>query len=163
MYPSAFGSAYGDATGGVVAVTTRQADSRKVHGAAEANLVIAGGLVTTPAGDGGALSMSGRRSFADLLESSNDQYTLWPVFWDYLGRYDRELSPDHRLWLTGLGAGDSYGRSAGDAAVLDPLEQEDNPAFTFGRRFHGVMLGHELVLGGGRDLGAGAERGRVRG
>ena len=147
VYPSAFGAAYGDATGGVVAVRTRQADTDRVHGDLNLNLVTAGAYLTVPAGDGGALSMSGRRSYADLGGSTSDQYTLWPVFWDYLGRYDRELEPGHRISLTGLGAGDTYGRYAGDAAVLDPLEQESNPAFTFGRRFHGVLLGDDWTSG----------------
>lgn len=150
VYPSAFGTAYGNATGGVVAVETRDALAEDVQGDINLNLVIAGGYVTAPAGQGGGVSVSGRRSYADLLESESDQYTVWPVFWDYLGRYDRALSPDHHITLTGLGAGDSYGRYAGDAAVLDPLEQESNPDFNFRRRFYGVMLVDDLVVSQGR-------------
>lgn len=143
VYPSAFNASYGDATGGVVAVTTRQAETDRIHGGVELNLITAGGYLTAPAGKRGALSVSARRSFADLRESSNDQYTFWPVFWDYMSRYDRQISPGQRLSLTAIGAGDTYGRFAGDAATLDPLEQESNPDFNFARRFHGLILEHD--------------------
>ncbi len=145
VYPSAFGAPYGDATGGVVAVSTRDAETDRVHGEVSANLITAGAYLTAPVGEKGAVSVSGRRSYADLLESENDQYTLWPVFWDYLSRYDHTFSPDSRLSLTAIGSGDAYGRYAGDAAVLDPLEQEENPSFEFSRRFHGVILRHRLT------------------
>ena len=140
VYPSAFGSAYGDATGGVVSVSTRQAETDRVHGSINANLIMAGGYVTVPVGDSGAVSASARRSYADLIEGSNDQYTLWPTFFDYLSRYDRSIGTEHQLSVTALGAGDGYGRYAGDAAVLDPLEQEGNPAFLYARQFHGAVL-----------------------
>ncbi|MEL6345157.1 MAG: TonB-dependent receptor plug domain-containing protein [Myxococcota bacterium] len=150
VYPSAFSAAYGDATGGVVAVKTREAETDRPHGSAEINLITVGGALTSPAGEAGAVSLSGRRSFADLRESSNDQYTFWPVFWDYLARYDRVLEPGHRISITGLGAGDTYGRFAGDAASLDPLEQASNPDFDFSRRFHSLFLRDDLTGGWGR-------------
>lgn len=150
VYPSAFGSSYGNATGGVVAVETRDAQTDRVHGDLNLNLVIAGAYLTVPAGEEGGVSLSGRRSYADLLEDESDQYTLWPVFWDYLGRYDQAMSPDHHITLTSLGSGDRYGRYAGDAAVLDPLEQEGNPDFTYDRRFHGVLFKDDLILPAGR-------------
>ncbi|MFT5686032.1 MAG: hypothetical protein ACI8RZ_006987 [Myxococcota bacterium] len=145
VYPSAFGASYGDATGGVVSVSTRDAETDRVHGEVSANLITAGAYLTAPVGEKGAVSVSGRRSYADLLESENDQYTLWPVFWDYLSRYDHTFSPDSRLSLTAIGSGDAYGRYAGDSAVLDPLEQEENPAFEFSRRFHGLILRHRYT------------------
>ncbi len=145
VYPSAFGAPYGDATGGVVSVRTRDAQTDRVHGDVSANLITAGALITAPVGEQGAVSVSGRRSYADLLESESDQYTLWPVFWDYLSRYDHTFSPDSRLSLTAIGSGDTYGRYAGDSASLDPLEQEENPAFEFSRRFHGVIMRHRFT------------------
>ncbi len=139
VYPSTFGAGYGDSTGGVVAVSTQRPDPAKLHGGANVNFIMGGGYATAPLGEGTAAAVSGRRSYLDLAEDSNDQYTLWPVFWDYLGQVDHEAGADQRYRLIALGAGDSYGRYAGDTELLDPLEQEDNPAFTYRRAFHALI------------------------
>lgn len=139
VYPSSFGPMYGDAVGGVVAAETREADSQALHGGANVSLIMAGGYLAAPVGGGAAVTVSARRSYLDLVESGSDQYTLWPTFWDYLARYDQELGVDHHLSLTALGAGDTYGRYVGDAALLDPLEQEANPDFDLDRSWHGVV------------------------
>ncbi len=139
VFPSTFGAPWGDAVGGVVVADTREADAERVHGGANANFIMLGGYLQAPAGDS-AVSASARRSYLDLLESSNDQYTLWPTFWDYLGRYDQALGGAHTLSITAFGAGDAYGRYVGDSALLDPLEQEANPEFLYDRAFHSLSL-----------------------
>ncbi len=143
VYPSTFGPAYGDAVGGVVAAETRSADSKALHGGVAVSLIMAGGYVSAPVGGGAALTASARRSYLDLVESGSDQYTIWPTFWDYLARYDQELGQSH-LSLTAIGAGDSYGHYAGDSALLDPLEQAENPEFQLTRGWHGVVARHAL-------------------
>lgn len=140
IYPSTFGPAYGDAVGGIVAAEPRQADTAAVHGGINFSLIMTGAYATAPVSETGAVSGSARRSYADLGESSNDQYTAWPVFWDYLGRYDQDLGTDHHLSLTAIGAGDHYGRYVSDQASLNPIEQEDNPEFDLERAFHMVSL-----------------------
>ena len=139
IFPSTFGAPWGDAVGGVVVAETREADAEHLHGGANANFIMVGGYLQVPTGDN-AVSASARRSYLDVVESSNDQYTLWPTFWDYLGRYDQALGEDHTLSITAFGAGDSYGRFVGDSALLDPLEQEVNPEFVFERAFHSLSL-----------------------
>lgn len=139
VYPSTFGPAYGDAVGGVVAAETRPADTRVLHGGINAGLIMAGAYVTAPLGGGAAVTASARRSYLDLVESGNDQYTLWPAFWDYLARYDQDFGADHHLSLTTLGAGDRYARYVGDTASLDPLEQAENPTFDLDRSYHGAV------------------------
>lgn len=150
VYPSAFSAVYGNATGGVVAIETRDALAEQPRGGASLNLVVAGGYGSTPLGARAGVAASARRSYADLLESGSDQYTLWPSFWDYMARHDQALSPDHHITITAIGAGDQYGRYAGDAAALDPLEQEGNPEFSYSRRFHGLILGDDLIVAAGR-------------
>ena len=83
---------------------------------------MAGAYVTTPVGDG-ALTFSGRRSYADFFTEGTDLYTQWPAFWDYLSRYDHKIDSDQSLYLTALGSKDSYGRSVEDPDNLDPFEQ----------------------------------------
>ena len=150
VYPSTFGPAYGDAVGGIVSASSREADPERLHGGVAASFVMAGGYLTAPISDAGAVSVSARRSYLDLVESGNDQFTVWPVFWDYLARYDHKLSADHRLSVTALGAGDSYARYAGDTALLDPVEQESNPEFAYDRSFHGGVLRSRDTFAAGR-------------
>ncbi len=169
LYPSAFSAAYGDAVGGIAAVTTRRSDALKPHGGVNINAITAGAFAQTPvrAGEGGQVSASAsaRRSFADLRESSNDQYTLWPVFWDYLGRVDLQRGMSARWSLMGVGAGDRYGRYIGDTAALDPVERLSAPDFQYDRGFHAVILNrvsataktsHQTALGLVRDDWKGA-------
>ncbi len=167
IYPSAFAASYGDATGGVVAVRSREPDPARLHGGVSVNSIMGGAWVQAPASDATSVSASARRSYADLGDSSNDQYTAWPVFWDYLGRVDLRGGPEARYALTALGAGDRYGRYASDTALLDPLEAAEAAAFGYDRSFHGVLLTarhttaaaeHESVVG----LTAEAWRGDLR-
>lgn len=139
VLPSTFGPAWGDAVGGVVAASTRRADPRQLHGGVNASMIMAGAYAASPVGGGAAITASGRRSYLDLVESGSDQYTVWPTFWDYLGRYDQSLGANHHLSLTALGAGDAYGRFVSDNAVLDPVEQSENADFRFQRGWHGVV------------------------
>jgi len=145
LYPSAFSAEWGDAVGGVAAVTTRRPDPARVHGGVNLNAITTGAYVQAPLEqvDDAAVSLSGRRSIADLIDDSNDQYTVWPVFWDYLGRLDLGRG-DRTLAITAVGAGDGYGRYPGDTATFDPLERADAPDFRFRRAFHGLTAAAQL-------------------
>lgn len=153
VYPSTFGAGFGDTVGAVIDVTSRAPDAERVRGGVNGNFVMLGGYLQAPVSDDGAVSASGRRSYLDLGESGNDQYTLWPVFWDYLGRYEHQLGAT-RVALTAFGGGDRYGRYAGDAALLDPIEQEDNPEFVFDRGFHAVTVRADTQLDAARLQGS---------
>lgn len=164
VYPSTFGPAWGDATGGVVAATLREADTAKLHTGLGLSLVMGGAWLTVPVGEQGAVSLSGRRSYQDLIEDGNDQYTLWPVFWDYLGRYDQELGADHHVSVTALGAGDHYARYAGDSALLDAFSASENPSFEMERSFHGLLLrSRDTAVWGRLDTDLGLVQDRWRG
>ena len=139
LYPSSVGPSYGGMLGGVAAATSRRADPAQLHGGLNANAIMAGGFVQTPVGESLAVSASARRSYADLYEDSNDQYTAWPVFWDYLTRVDHRTDRGDTASVMVVGAGDSYGRFAGDTESLDPVEQANNPGFDFLRGFHGLI------------------------
>ena len=146
LYPSTFGPAYGDAVGGVVEATSRRPDPVKLHGGVAWNYIMGGAWVTAPIGDRSGFSASARRSYHDL-KGGNDQYTVWPRFFDYLGRYDRDWGSGHHLAMTAFGAGDRYARFVGDTAGFDPLEAENAEQFTYSRAFHAVSLREEDELG----------------
>lgn len=145
VYPSAYGASYGDAAGGIVNVQTRYMDRQIPNGASNINFIMAGGAANQPIGSG-VLSLSGRRSHADLYDSGSDQYTEWPVFWDYMTRYSFKTSQGFRLSLTAIGARDKYGRRLFDNETLDPVGQEENPDFTYDRMFHSFIMRGDVRL-----------------
>ncbi len=144
IYPSNFGTSYGDAIGGIVALESKEANAEDATVYAQANLIMAGVQATTPVTwkgeDAGVLSVSGRRSFADLYESSNEQYSLWPAFSDYVVRYDIRNAEGHHFRWTALGSMDKYGRYIYDADELDPYERSVNPNLEMKRRFDGGVF-----------------------
>ncbi len=163
LYPSTFASEWGDAVGGIASVTTRRPDPARVHGGVNLNAITTGAYLQTPVGNDASVSLSGRRSIADLADDSNDQYTVWPVFWDYLSRVDFG-SGDHQFAVMAVGAGDNYGRYPGDTAQYDPLERDTAPDFQYHRAFHVLTaqgsLGtdhnrHRVVLAGLQDTRTG--------
>jgi hypothetical protein len=150
LYPSAFGPNYGNTAGGVVEARLKDPIDEPDGGQVRANMMMASAHGELHEGWSDASALSMRRSYLDVFESGSDQYTLWPVFWDYLGRHVHELDSGARLSITALGAGDSYGRYMGDTALLDPLEQEANPELQLNRRFHGVIAKGDAFLPRGR-------------
>jgi hypothetical protein len=139
FYPSTFGATYGNATGAVVEARSREPDATRLHAGANINLIMAGGYLTTPVGKSGGLSVSARRSYQDGRQ--NDQFSVWPRFYDYLARYDTDLgSPDHHLAVTFVGAGDTYSRYVFDAQDFDALEVETSPSLLFDRDFHTAAI-----------------------
>jgi len=144
VYPSGFGPAFGDVAGAVVDARTSQPDTERAHGGVDLNFIMAGAHLSVPVSDTVAVSASARRSYLDLAESSNDQYTVWPIFYDFTTRVDWTPGADHDLALIALGAGDGYSRYAGDVAALDPLQAESEDVFSSDRDFQAVML-HDRV------------------
>ena len=144
VYPSNFGTSYGDAIGGIVALESKEATTEVPTVYAQANLIMAGVQASTPVTlrgkKAGVLSLSGRRSFADLYESSNEQYSLWPAFSDYVLRYDVRNAEGHHFRWTALGSMDKYGRYIYDADELDPYERSVNPNLEMKRRFDGGVF-----------------------
>ena len=114
IHPSNFGTSYGDAIGGIVAIESKEASPNDTMIYAQGNLIMAGVQASTPVKiggeDTGVLSLSGRRSFADLYESGNEQYSLWPRFSDYAIRYDIRNAEGHHFRVSALGSMDRYGR-----------------------------------------------------
>jgi len=142
LYPSTFGSRYGDATGAVVEAYSRTDAPDDVEGQITFNTIIGGADLRTPVGKKGWwIAASGRRSYQDLYSSSTDQYTLWPVFHDLSLRAEKG-DEDGGTGVFLVTAGDSYERAAGELDVLDPVEADKSPSFRFKRNFQVLGLRH---------------------
>ena len=149
IFPSAFGAGYGDAIGGVVNAESRPPEKDGAHGGVSGDLVMGGAWVATPVGEEGhvGVSASARRSYADLMSHDSEWYTIWPTFWDYLGRTHVESEGGGSLDVTLFGAGDRYGRYLQQPEELGALEAEANAPFTYDRAFHALSVRGEQQLG----------------
>ncbi len=147
VFPSTFGAEYGDAVGGVVAAQSKPPHWQSLHGGASINLLTGGAWMAAPVGESAGFSGSARRSFADIGGKTTDWYTAWPVFWDYLGRFEGEAGNGAGLAVTLLGAGDRYGRYVSQPDALDPQDRVKNPEFRFERAFHGLAFNLENQVG----------------
>lgn len=142
LFPSTFGARYGDATGAVVEAYSRTDAPEDLEGQLTFNTIIAGADMRAPVGKTGWwVAAAGRRSYQDLYSRGSDQYTLWPVFHDLAIRAEKgDEEGGTGVFL--VSAGDSYARAAGELDILDPLEAEESPTFTFKRHFQVLGLRH---------------------
>ena len=110
LYPSGFGASFGESVGGIVDIQSREPDPARIHGGGNVNAIMAGDRCRLPSSIG--ISMSGRRSFMDVVESGNDNTPSGRHFGTtWVGTRN---NPHHLFdGLTAIGAGDRYGRYAG--------------------------------------------------
>ncbi len=141
LYPSTFGSRYGDAVGGVIEAESRFEPPTEVDGQITFNTIIAGADVRAPVGRGWWVAAAGRRSYQDLYSRGSDQYTVWPVFHDLALRVERG-DAERGTGLFFVRAGDRWDRAVGELDLLDPVERERAPSFRYRRRFHVLGLRH---------------------
>jgi hypothetical protein len=87
--PGAFGVAYGRASGGIVAVTSRDEEPARAGGFAELSFVNVGGLIEGPIGDKASYAVAARRSVIDAIlagvlpSDSGLSFTAYPRYYDY--------------------------------------------------------------------------------
>lgn len=154
LEPSTFGSQWGDATGGIVETKSVWNQPEQAHGSVNLNLVMAGASAEVPVAEGWVARASARRSYLDLFSAADEQYTVFPVFWDYFGRLEHDVAPGVQYGVFGFGAGDSYTRYAGEPTLLDAYEQTVNPSFEYAKSFHAAGFVHKHFSGNFRANGS---------
>jgi hypothetical protein len=127
LYPAAFSSKYGNATGGIIDVTLREPRNQEFTTTLHTSLLTAGVLVETGIGDNQSLYATYRRSTMDLLideddiEDEDDEgFTIdkLPVSDDYQLKYSWQPNENNSLSVMAAGASDSL------AATFDQTHQE---------------------------------------
>lgn len=125
--PGTFGTSHGRASGGLVAVTSREGATE--HGGfAEMSFVNAAGLVQGPIGDRGSYAVAGRRSVIDAIlpgvlpADSGLDFTAYPTYYDYQGKLTYRPEPRWKLAAFVFGSDDrvellSDGDNAADPAA----------------------------------------------
>lgn len=95
--PGNFDARYGDATGGIIDVSTRSGRRDGVHGYVDADLFDAGGLLEGPLAKGSFI-VAARRSYIDAIlpavipDDAGVDLTVAPRYWDYQGIFDHPLA-----------------------------------------------------------------------
>lgn len=132
LYPAAFSSKYGNATGGIIDVTLREPRKQDFTTTLHTSLLTAGALVETGLGDNQSFYATYRRSTMDLLldeEDINDAddegiaIDELPVSDDYQLKYSWRLNESQNLSFVAAGAHDSLAATFAEdsqEALKDP-------------------------------------------
>ena len=140
-YPGNFNARYGNATAGIIDVTTRHSSPEKWRGSAMIDLLNAGLYLEGPIYKNLSFSVSGRRSYIDaflpliLKAAGVKSTTVVPFYWDYQAKLDLKLKNDDRLTLFGFGSYDSL-----RIVDTDPQSAEDLTTIGTQISFHRVLF-----------------------
>jgi hypothetical protein len=127
LYPAAFSSKYGNATGGIIDVTLREPRKESLTTTLHTSLLTAGALVETGIGENQSLYATFRRSTMDLLLDEQDlnddddegfRIDKLPVSDDYQLKYSWRPNDNNSLSFVAAGAGDTL------AATFERTHQE---------------------------------------
>lgn len=147
LWPSTYGANWGGATGGIIDTRSRWDRPDEVRGSVNLNLVMGGAELRVPVGDKGVVRASGRRSYLDAFSRDDEQYTVFPIFWDYFGRAEYHPAAGRHWGLVAFGAGDHYERYAGEPTELVGWEDEVNPSFDYTQQYHVAGVVHRERAG----------------
>ncbi|MDP2562558.1 TonB-dependent receptor [Psychrobium sp. 1_MG-2023] len=128
LHSAAFGSEYGNATGGVFDVKLRAPRNQDITTTVDASLLKTGIMVEGGLAEDHAFYISYRRSLIHLFlpeGEEEDGLTIFeaPQSDDYQAKYQWLIGNDHRLTFTALGANDIAGINISEASEegrLDP-------------------------------------------
>lgn len=128
LEPAAFGSQYGNATGGVFDVQLRDPRNQDVKITADASLLKTGVMIESGVSEDQAFYLSYRRSLIHLFlpeGEEEDGYRVFkaPVSDDYQAKYQWLIGDNHKLTFTATGASDTGGiniSNASEEGRIDP-------------------------------------------
>lgn len=112
-YPGNFPTRYGNATGGVVEVSTKKENVERWGGELDVNLLNISAYVEGNPGEGMSLKLGARRSYVDAvilaaLEIAGESgTTVAPVYYDYQAEFDYQLDARNRVGVFAFGSYDS--------------------------------------------------------
>ncbi|MCB9569572.1 MAG: Plug domain-containing protein [Myxococcales bacterium] len=148
--PSNFAPAFGNASGGMVAITPRAGRRDAYHGEGYLDLGGVGGQAEGPVGKGSFL-VAARRAHLDLPLRVVGLVNPWsvsivPTYYDYQAFYDRPLGRGRSLHVGFIGAGDRLAFKESPKSERDPLSSRKS-LFEPRISFHRVDLAYRAKLG----------------
>ena len=130
LYAAAYGPEYGDGLGGIIDVKLREPRTDRIGYKLNMGIFESDFLVEGPVKENQSFYFAARRSYIDLvlpkageLEEGLD-YSVFPNFYDYQGKYVWKLNETHKLTFQMTGASDEIGlyvKDDGKAAKLEPI------------------------------------------
>ncbi len=136
VYPSAYGPEFAGATGAAIDVRLRDPKSDRLQGSVDISILQAGGLIEGPLAPGHSFYLAGRMSYLDLLvggqldKEDGIEFTEFPKYTDYQGKYVWHTGPDSVLRLQITGATDEY-----ELFVYDDAEDIATEPLLAGRHY----------------------------
>ena len=116
LHPAAFGSEYGNATGGIFDVKLRDPRQQDIETTIDLSMLKSGFMVEGETFEDQAFYVSYRRSQIHLFlpesdEEDDEGYTIFkaPVSEDYQGKYQWLIGDSHKLTFSASGASDTGG------------------------------------------------------
>ncbi len=153
FYPGGFGARYGNAIGGVVELTGRDAKEDRWHGIVDVSLLDAAMLFEGPVNEKLSVLVTARRSYiADMLKYAIEvggfklPFTVTPYYWDYVLRADYRPDDKHHVYASFVGVKDRLEMFTdmvrGGSVEID----ENTDEFDIENRFHTQGFGWEWKI-----------------
>jgi len=145
LHPAAFGSEYGNATGGVFDVQLRDPRQQDIKTTIDLSMLKSGFMIEGETFDEQAFYMSYRRSQIHLFlpEGEEDEgYTVFkaPVSEDYQGKYQWLIGDAHKLTLSASGASDTGGINISENSESGKIDPDSIGDFKVTTQFDSQSL-----------------------
>lgn len=113
IYAGGYGGEYGLDSQAVIDIHAREKLEERLNGKFNLNIIYSEGLIESKIGDKGYVSISGRRSYFDLIvgpifESQTGSEQQFPYFSDYQLKLYYPLNENHELTLNAFAATDHF-------------------------------------------------------
>ena len=137
FYPGNFSVKYGKASGGIVDIKIRDANTlkktKKIHGYIDLNVVDSSILLEYPINEKSGIALTFKKSFIDitypLIIRNSDISRRLPVYYDWQLRYNYAFSRKNKISFTHFGSNDKYEFIDSDSSKV--LNYDDYSAKSF--------------------------------
>lgn len=147
IYPGGYGAQFGLDSQAVLDIHARDSLKERLNGKFNLNILYSEGLLEGRIGNAGYLSVSGRRSYLDLIlgpiaEAQTGQEQQFPYFSDYQLKFAYAFGENHHLTVNTFAATDHF-EIVEDTELNDPYVPESPPSsavFKNGFNAQGIHL-----------------------
>ncbi len=145
LHPAAFGSEYGNATGGIFDVKLRDPRQQDIETTIDLSMLKSGFMIEGETFEEQAFYVSYRRSQIHLFlpeGEEEDGYTIFkaPVSEDYQGKYQWLIGDAHKLTLSASGASDTGGINISEESESGKLDPDSIGDFKITTKFDSQNL-----------------------
>ena len=130
IYPGGYGAEFGLDSQAVLDIHARDSIEERFDGKFNLNIFYSEGLIEGRIGEKGYVSVSGRRSYIDLIavrmsESESGEVQGFPYFSDYQLKFVYPLTENHNLTLNAFAATDHFHIQTEEQEEDDEMEIDD--------------------------------------